>query len=63
MTRKTTKHSKPTEKKSKRLSVSKQTLKDLGVSGQAAKGVKGGRAGTTMSCTGPDVCISINACQ
>ncbi len=29
MTRKTTKHSKPTEKKSKRLSVRKQTLKDL----------------------------------
>ncbi len=62
MTRKTTKHSKPTEKKAKRLSVRKQTLKDLGVSGQAAEGVKGGRVGTSMSCTGPNTCISINAC-
>ncbi len=61
MTRKTTKHSKPTEKKSKRLSVRKQTLKDLGVSGRSAEGVKGGMAARSMSC--PTICISINACR
>jgi hypothetical protein len=38
MTRKTTKHSNPTEKKSKRITLSKQTLKDLGVPGQGPKG-------------------------
>jgi hypothetical protein len=62
MTRKTTKHSNPTEKKSKRLSVSKQTLKDLGVSGRAAKGVKGGRANRTNFSCDNNLCISINAC-
>ncbi len=47
MTRKTTKGTKPDAKMAKRLSLSKQTLKDLSVPAQAGKGPKGGRIPAT----------------
>jgi hypothetical protein len=56
MTRKTTTSTKSSEKKGKRLSVSKRTLKDLSVSSDAAKGVKGGRAAYTKASVCADQC-------
>jgi hypothetical protein len=55
MTRKTTKNAKPAGKRTKRLSLSKQTLKDLGTSGQGPKG------GTLMATI--KACATTQACQ